>query len=164
MDCKDELREIYNKYCTCYYFDGIMRVKDIDFSDILLDNKFYKEKYKTILTYEISYKNLTGVKPLRIRFDKIDRFIKIHDGIRHSVLFDRSWYGEIFYRNEYLIREKSGIAGSINHNFARIRTDSYNSLSNEKILTVHNVIILITSGITKYKNHYYYNIFLEKGS
>ena len=137
MESKDELREIYNKYCTCYYFDGIMRVKDrdIDFSDILLDNKLYK-------------------------FNKIDGFIKIHDGIRYSVLFDRSWYGKIFYRNKYLIREKSGIAGSINHNFARIRIDSYNSLFNEKILTVHNVIILIKSGITKYKNHYYYNIFL----
>ena len=97
---------------------------------------------------------------MRISFDKIDGFIKIHDGIRYSVLFDRSWYGKIFYRNKYLIREKSGIAGSINHNFARIRIDSYNSLSNEKILTVHNVIVLIKSGITKYKNHYYYNIFL----
>ena len=162
MESKDELREIYNKYCTCYYFDGIMRVKDrdIDFSDILLDNKLYKEKYKTILIYEISYKTLTDVKPLRISFDKIDGFIKIHDGIIYSVLFDRSWYGKIFYRNKYLIREKSGIAGSINHNFARIRIDSYNSLSNEKILTVHNVIVLIKSGITKYKNHYYYNIFL----
>ena len=137
MESKDELREIYSKYCTCYYFDRIMRVKDKDndFSDILLDNKLYK-------------------------FNKIDGFIKIHDGIRYSVLFDRSWYGEIFYRNKYLIREKSGIAGSINHNFARIRIDSYTSLSNEKILTVHNVIILIKSGITKYKNHYYYNIFL----
>ena len=53
--------------------------------------------------------------------------------------------------------EKRGITDSINHNFARIRIDPYNSLPIEKILTFHNVIILINSIV-------YCNIFLEKGS
>ena len=44
-------------------------VRDIDFSDILLDEKLHKEKCKNILIYEISYKTSTGAKPLRIRFD-----------------------------------------------------------------------------------------------
>ena len=63
-----------------------------------------------------------------------------------------------------LISEKSGITDSINHNFGEIRIDSYNSLPNGKILTFHNVIILIKSVVNKNKNNYYYNIFLEKGS
>ena len=58
--------------------------------------------------------------------------------------------------------KKSGIT-SINHNFARIRIDSYNSLPTEKILTFHKVIILITSVVNKNKNNYYHNIILEKG-
>ena len=58
---------------------------------------------------------------------------------------------------------KSGITDSINHNFGKIRIDSYNSLPIEKILTFHNVIILIKSVVNKNKNKYYYNIFLEKG-
>ena len=62
------------------------------------------------------------------------------------------------------ISEESGITNSINHNFARIRIESYNSLPIEKILTFHNVIILIMSVGNKNKNSYYYNIFLEKGS
>ena len=33
-----------------------------------------------------------------------------------------------------------------------------------KILTFHNVIMLIKSVVNKNKNKYYYNIFLEKGS
>ena len=59
--------------------------------------------------------------------------------------------------------EKSGMKESINHNFARIRIDSYNYLPMEKILTFHNVIILIKPVVNK---HYYYysNTFLEKGS
>ena len=42
MESKDELKEIDIKNRTFYYFDDIMRVKGIDFSDILLDEKLYK--------------------------------------------------------------------------------------------------------------------------
>ena len=41
MKSKDELKEIDIKNCTCYYFDDIMRVIDIDFSDSLLNEKSY---------------------------------------------------------------------------------------------------------------------------
>ena len=41
MESKDELKEIDIKNHTCYYFDHIMRVRDIDFCDILSDEKSY---------------------------------------------------------------------------------------------------------------------------
>ena len=46
MENKDKLKEIDIKNCTCYYFDGVIRFRDknIDFSDTLLHEKFYKEK------------------------------------------------------------------------------------------------------------------------
>ena len=50
----------------------------------------------------------------------------------------------------------------INHHFARIRIDSYNSLPIEETLTFHNIIILIKSVVINSTNNYYYNIFLEK--
>ena len=59
---------------------------------------------------------------------------------------------------------KSGITKQyINHNFGKIRIDSYNSLPIEKILSFHNVLILIKSAVDKKKSKYYYSIFLEKG-
>ena len=59
---------------------------------------------------------------------------------------------------------KSGITKwYINHNFGKIRIDSYNSLPIEKILSFHNVLILIKSAVDKKKSKYYYTIFLEKG-
>ena len=94
----------------------------------------------------------------------MDRFIKIHDKIGYLVLFDYSYCVEICDKIKYLISEKSGITDSISHNFARIRIDIYNSLPIEKILTFHNVIILIKSVVKKNKNEYYCNAFLEKGS
>ena len=65
----------------CYYFDNIMKIEDINFDNILLDKKSYKT-YENILIYEISYKIFMAAKSLRIRFDEIDRFNKIYDGIR----------------------------------------------------------------------------------
>ena len=81
MESKDELKGIDIKNCACYYFDDIIRARnrDIYSTDILLEEKLYKENHKNILIYGISYKTLTGAKALNIRFDKIDGFIKIHD-------------------------------------------------------------------------------------
>ena len=100
---------------------------------------------------------------MRIKFNKINGFIKIHSGIRCLVLLDYGWFDKICDTIKFLISEKSGITGSINHNFGKIRIDSYNSLPIEKIMTFHNVIILIKSVVNKNKNNYYYDIFLEKG-
>ena len=40
---------------------------------------------------------------------------------------------------------------SSNHNFGKIRIDSYNSIPTEKILTVHTVIVLNKSVVNKNK-------------
>ena len=39
MECKDELKEIDIKNCTCRYFEDIIKVKEIYFSDVLLGKK-----------------------------------------------------------------------------------------------------------------------------
>ena len=89
MKSLDKLKKIDIKNRTCYYFDDIIRLwdRDIDFSDVLFDEKLCKEKYENILIYDLSYKTLRSAEPLRIMFDKIDGFIKIHDQIRCLVLF-----------------------------------------------------------------------------
>ena len=61
MEKKDELKQIDITNRTCYYFDDIMRVLDIDFDNILLDKKRYKT-YEDILIYDISYKTFMGVQ------------------------------------------------------------------------------------------------------
>ena len=58
MESKDQFKEIDIKNRTCYYFDDIIGVmdrdSDFDFSDILLGEKLYKQKYENILIYDIS--------------------------------------------------------------------------------------------------------------
>ena len=100
---------------------------------------------------------------MRIRFNKIHGFIKIHHKIRSLVLFDYRYYKIIDYKIydkiNYFISEESGITDSVNDNFERIWTDSNNFLPTEKILTFNNEIILIklirmNSVVNKNENNY----------
>ena len=56
MESKNELKEIDIKNHMCYYFDDIIRFwdRDIEFKDILLDEKSY-ETYENNSIYGISY-------------------------------------------------------------------------------------------------------------
>ena len=108
---------------------------------------------------------MIGAKPLRISFDKVIRFIRAYDGTTYLVLFGTEKYDFIYNRIRYLIGVKSGNTYIISSNYAKIKVVSYDYLPLEKPSTFYNVIILITSVFNKDKNnHYYYNIFLEKGS
>ena len=132
-----------------YYFRDIINGTKVNFRNILLNKKLYEN----VSVYNISYKTPTSPKPLRIRFDKIDGFIMVLDvKIKHLVLFDYGLLDKICDKTRYLISKKSDNANSINYNFENIKIDSYNSLLIKKILTFHNVIILIKSFVDKNKN------------
>ena len=161
MENKNELKESDIKKCACYCFDGIIEDIDINFSNILLD----KNLFENILVYDISYKPSTGPKPLRIRFDKIDGFIRVRGSeFTYLVLFDYGLFDKICDGIKYLISEKCSIGDSIIYFFGRIRIDSSNYLPIEETLNFHNIITLIKSVVNKNKKNYYYNIFLEKVS
>ena len=138
MDNKNGFKKINVKNCTCYDFDDIMKVKDINVDRIFLD----KKSYGNILAYNILYKTFMDPKSLCIRFDNVDGIIKIYGGIRYLELsnshnevyygIDSRIYNAIFDRINYLICKKLIINDSINHNPTRIRIDSYNSLPIEK--------------------------------
>ena len=84
-----------------------------------------------------------------IRFDKIDGFITVYDGTRCLIFLGSEKYDAIYDRIRYLLSLKSGITYIFSHYFAKIKVDSYDSLPMEKILTLHNVIILIKSILNK---------------
>ena len=69
----NEFWKVSIKNHLCYYFEDIIKIEDFNFGNILLDEK----SHENILIYNISYKTLIGAKPLRIRFDKVDGFIRV---------------------------------------------------------------------------------------
>ena len=74
----------------CYYFDDIIKIEDFNFGSILIHEK----SYENILDDNISYKFLIGTKPLRIRLDKVEGFIRVYDGTRYLVYlqYSKIWY------------------------------------------------------------------------
>ena len=66
-----------------------------------------------------------------------------------SITFYDILLTEKLHEITHIKSEKRGIRDSINHKFARIRTDSNNSLPIKKILTFHNILILIKSAVNK---------------
>ena len=73
MKSNNRLKEVDIKNRLCYYFDDIIKIEDFDFVNILIGEK----SYKNILIFEISYETLISPKKLPIRFDKVDKFIRI---------------------------------------------------------------------------------------
>ena len=105
------------------------------------------------MVYDVSYKALFGAKPLCIRFDKVEVFIRVYDGIRYLALFGSEKYDVIYNRIRNLISRKSSITYVISHNYAKIKVDLYHSLPLRETLTFHNVMILIKSLFNKDKSN-----------
>ena len=91
------------------------------------------------MIYDNSHKTLIGSKPLQIKFDKIDGFIKIYDENRYLTLFVSENYDAIYNRNRYhinriryLISLQSSITYFFSHYFVKINVDSYDSWHTEK--------------------------------
>ena len=81
------------------------------------------------------------------------------------MIFNIVWqykFDAIYDKIRYLISIKSGITYSISLYFAKIKVDSYDSLPIVKALTFNNVVMLAKPVLNKDRNHYYYEILLEK--
>ena len=81
------------------YLDTIIKIEDLDFSNILIN----EESYKNILVYNISYKISFGPKPLPISFDNVEVFIRVEDGTRYLVLLGSEKCDAIYSRIRCLI-------------------------------------------------------------
>ena len=115
MESNDKLKEIDSKSSTCYHFDDVIKIKDFDFDNILIVEK----SYENVLVYDTSYKTLIVGKPMRIRLDKVDGFIRVCDGTRSLKLFKLGKYREIFNKIRYLMGVKSSVTYVISINMEK---------------------------------------------
>ena len=91
MEINDKLKEIDIKNRTCCYFDNIIKIEYIGLDNISIEEK----SFENILVYNISSKSSIDFKPLRVRFNKIDRSIRVYDGTKCLVLFGSRKYDSI---------------------------------------------------------------------
>ena len=119
------------------------------------------------MIYDISYRTLIGVKPLRIGVTDGTRYnfiMKLYNGTRYLVSFGPEKCNTIYNWIRFFVSQNIGIIYGFSHIYARIKSDSYDCFVSKKTLTLQNVTILIKSIFNIDPNHYYYNIFLTKCS
>ena len=80
------------------------------------NNEFKKPLWKIMRVIILKWKYFDfhfiqnfGAKSLRIRFDKIDEFIRIYDRSRYSISFGPEKYDATYKRIRYFMGVKSGI-------------------------------------------------------
>ena len=101
----NKIKKVCIKNHTCYDFDNVIKLEEFDLDNTLIDEK----SQENILMCDMLYKTLISSKPLRIRFDKMDGFIRIYDGTKYLTLFGSVKYDAIYDRITYLISLKCGI-------------------------------------------------------
>ena len=87
---------------TSYYVNDIIKLDDFDLDNILIDGK----SHGNILIYNILYKTLIDPKLLHIKFDQIERFIKIYDETRYLTFFGSEEHEAIYNRVRYYMSLK----------------------------------------------------------
>ena len=125
MENNNELKEIDIKNRTCYYFDDITKLKDFD-----LDNIFNRLKIipKQIGLWQF-IQNFDWCKFIAYQVDKVNGFIRVYNGNKCLVLFGDEKYDFIYNRIRHLVGVKTCITYVISHNYAKIKADSYDSLT-----------------------------------
>ena len=131
MESNDKLNKLILKFVQIIISSNIIKIENFDLDNILIDEK----SSGNILVYDISYKTLIGAKPLRIRPNKVDGFIRVYDETRYLVLLGGEKYDFIYNKTFDLIGAKSDITYVIFHNYPKINVDLYDSLPVEKALS-----------------------------
>ena len=93
-----------------------------------------ENKIKILQFITFLCKSLIDCKSLHIRFDKIDRFIRVYNRIRYLVLFSDEKFDFIYNRIRYLRSVKSGITQIISHSYANIKVRFFTSRKNNDFL------------------------------
>ena len=99
------MKKVFIKNRRCYYFDDIIKSEELDFHNILIEEK----SHGNILISDISYKTLSCLKRLHIRFHKINGLIRIYYGTRYLKLFSPEKDYTIYGRTRFFVSLKSGI-------------------------------------------------------
>ena len=78
-----------------------------------------EKSHENILVFSILNKILINAKPMSIRFDKVNEFIRVYDGTTYSTLFELINYRAAFSKIRYFTGVKSGITLLTFHNYEK---------------------------------------------
>ena len=125
MESNNKLKETNIKNRTCYYFDDMININDLDRDNILLGEKTHENN----IIYDVAYQTLYGAKPLNITSYKVyiikDGYIIKNDRTKFLGLFNSvQKYERTFDRTQYFVMLKSNISKVYFRKYMKIKINS----------------------------------------
>ena len=166
------IKQINIKNRTCYFFNDMINIKNFD-SNLL---KIGKKLYKNIDIYYIGYitmkdlddVNIHSVNSFYLYFDKVDGYIEKSNGNRYLVFASAdenkeilTKYTELWNEIKNLIEKINGKSGEYEKVFIKIKFDSDDDLPLGKILSLHDLTIVVRF-VFQEGNKYYPQIFIDE--
>ena len=166
------IKEINIKNRTYYFLNDMINIKNFD-SNLL---KIYKTSYKNIdINYigyismkDLDYVNIHSVNPLYLIFDKVDGYIEESNGNKYLIFASTdknkkvlTKYTKLWDKTKNLIEKINGEPGEYEKGFIKIKLDSDDDLILGKILSLHNMAIVVRS-VFQEDNKYYLQFFLDE--
>ena len=152
------IKQINIKYCTYYFFNGMIKIKVFDPTMIKIDKKSCKIigilyiGYITIKSIT-DYENISSVNPLHLIIGDVDRYIEEKSGNKYLIFASTDKnknvleqytkvYDEIKYNIQTIIVVKFG---EYEKSYMKIKFYSYDDLALNKKLRLHNLTIIVRS-------------------
>ena len=152
------IKQINIKYCTYYFFNGMIKIKVFDPTMIKIDKKSCKIigilyiGYITIKSIT-DYENISSVNPLHLIIGDVDRYIEEKSGNKYLIFASTDknknvleqytkLYDEIKYNIQTIIVVKFG---EYEKSYMKIKFYSYDDLALNKKLRLHNLTIIVRS-------------------
>ena len=166
------IKEINIKDQTHYFFDDIINIKDFDSNLLKVDKKSYKNTDIYYIGY-ITMKDsdpikINNVNPLHLIIDKVDGYIKEKNGNEFLTLVSTGKnkevlikYTELWNKFKNLVPCNSIKAGEYEKYFMKIKFNSDENFSLNKMLKIHNMTIVIIS-VFQEDGKYHSEVFLDE--
>ena len=136
------------------FFDDMINITKFDLDLLKIDKKSYKNidiYYIGYITIKnIDYLNIHSVNPLYLIFDKVDGYIEESNGYKYLIFgsidevnIQIYKYTKLWNKIKNLIEKISDKTGKYGKEFIKVKFDSDDNLSLNKLLKLHTLLCLI---------------------
>ena len=148
------IKEINIKNPTYNFFDDMINITKFDLDLLKIDKKSYKNIRIYYIGYitikNIDYLNIHSVNPLYLIFDKVDGYIEGSNGYKYLIFASIDEvniqiykYTKLWNKIKNLIEKISDKTGKYGKEFIKVKFDSDDNLSLNKLLKLHTLWCLI---------------------
>ena len=168
----NKVKDIDIKNHTCYFFDDIINIKNIDPNNIKIDEKSYRKiliYYNGYVTIKnLKYVKINSVNPLYLIFNKVNAYFEEANGNNYLTLVPTNEsdkkiknYKELWIKIRDLFRSVTKNSDDYDENYLKIKFNLDNELPLNKMIEIPTMAIVV-GAVFHENNKYYPHVFLDE--